>query len=60
MSPATYSLVYTFLKTNSHDKAAAALKKSAKDVVALEDSMDVDGPSLDKIVEQWRTLSTSS
>ncbi len=60
MSSATYSLVYAFLKTNAHDKAAQALKKSVKDVVVLEESMDVDGPSLDKIVEQWQTQSTSS
>lgn len=57
---ATYTLIYSFLKKNSHAKAADAIRKAAKDVVALEGDMDVDGPSLDEIIKQWQTLTTSS
>ena len=59
MSPATYSLVYTFLKTNSHDKAAAALKKSVKDVVVLKDDTNTTGVDIDEIVKQWKSLAAS-
>ncbi|PSR77639.1 hypothetical protein PHLCEN_2v7829 [Hermanssonia centrifuga] len=53
---ATYTLIYSFLTKHSHTKAAEALKKSAKDVVVLKDNMEVDGPSLDRIVKEWKTL----
>ena len=54
---ATYTLIYSFLKKQSHTKAADALKKAAKDVVALDDAMDADSTTLDEIVKQWKAQS---
>ena len=53
--PATYTLIYAFLKKQSHTKTAEAVKKAAKDVVDLDDVMDVDHTSLDEIVRQWKS-----
>lgn len=51
---ATYALIYSFLSTRSHEKAAAAVKKAVKDIVVLKDNVVVDGPSLDEIVRWWK------
>ena len=53
---ATYTLIHAFLIKRSHEKAAAALKKAARDIVVLEDGVDADGPSLDEILEEWKGL----
>lgn len=49
----TYTLIYSFLKKQSHVKAAKAVKKAAKGVVVLRDDVEVDGPQLDEIVNEW-------
>ena len=51
---ATYTLIYSFLKTQSQAKAAEAVKKAAKDIVVLKDDVKLEGPSLDKIVQDWK------
>ena len=51
---ATYTLIYSFLKTQAHTKAADAVKKAAKDVVELKDDMEVDGASLKEVVKSWK------
>lgn len=56
---ATYTLIYSFLKTQAHIKAAEAVKKAAKDVVELKDDMEVDGPSLKEVVESWKAAQGS-
>jgi hypothetical protein len=53
---ATYTLIHAFLTKRSHSKAAEALKKAAKDVVILKDNLDIDGPQLDDIIRDWKTL----
>lgn len=55
---ATYTLIHAFLSKREHTKAAQALKKAAKDIVALEEDATVDGPQLDEIIEQWKALNT--
>ncbi|KAI6127731.1 SRP40, C-terminal domain-containing protein [Pisolithus croceorrhizus] len=49
----TYTLIYRFLKKQSHVKAAKAVKKAAKGVVVLRDDVELDGPQLDEIVSEW-------
>ncbi|KAI6045579.1 SRP40, C-terminal domain-containing protein [Pisolithus marmoratus] len=49
----TYTLIYRFLKKQSHVKAAKAVKKAAKGVVILRDDAELDGPQLDEIVSEW-------
>ncbi|KAI6109665.1 hypothetical protein F5141DRAFT_801381 [Pisolithus sp. B1] len=51
--PETYTLIYRFLKKQSHVKAAKAVKKAAKGVVVLRDDVELDGPQLDEIVNEW-------
>lgn len=54
---ATYSLIYAFLTSKSHQKAAEALKKAAKDTVVLKDDVTTaDQPSLEVIVKEWKEL----
>lgn len=49
----TYTLIYRFLKKQTHVKAAKAVKKAAKGVVVLRDDVELDGPQLDEIVNEW-------
>ena len=56
----TYTLIYSFLKKQSHSKAAEAVKNAAKDVVVLKDSIELDGPSLDEVVKTWKTITVAS
>ncbi|KAF7295578.1 SRP40-C domain-containing protein [Mycena indigotica] len=56
LKTATYTLIHAFLTKHSHPKAAAALKKAAKEVVVLKDNIDVDGPQLDEIIREWKTM----
>jgi hypothetical protein len=58
--PATYTLIHSFLKKHSHDKAAQALRKAVKGVVTITEDTKTDGPQLDEILKQWKELSTSS
>ncbi|GJJ12309.1 hypothetical protein Clacol_006550 [Clathrus columnatus] len=58
----TYSLIYTFLKGRSHEKAAAAVKKAAKDagVIVLRDTVEEaekEKDSLYEIIKSWKTKS---
>ena len=55
-STATYCHIYAFLLEKEHTKAAKALKKAVKDVVVLEDKVEVEGPSLDIILKEWKEL----
>jgi len=57
-SIATYSLVYSFLTERSHFKAAEAVKKAAKDIIAITGS-GLDGPTLPVIVNQWKKFMAS-
>lgn len=50
---ATYTLIYDFLRKQSHSKAADALRKEAKAVVTLKDA-NTEGPALDEIIKQWK------
>ncbi|KAF8844812.1 hypothetical protein BDN67DRAFT_962251 [Paxillus ammoniavirescens] len=51
---ATYTLIYNFLRKQSHRKAAEAVKKAAKDSVVLRDDIEQEGPQLEDIVKQWK------
>jgi hypothetical protein len=53
-STATYSLIYHFLKKQSQNKAAEAVKKAAKVFVVLRDDIEQEGPQLEDIVKQWK------
>ena len=53
---ATYTLIHAFLTKRLHTKVALALKKAVKDIVILKDDVGVEGPQLDEIVRQWKTL----
>jgi len=53
---ATYTLIHAFLTKHSHTKAAQAVKKAAKEAVILKDDMDIEGPQLDEIIAQWKSL----
>jgi hypothetical protein len=52
---ATYTLIYRFLKQQSQNKAAEAVKKAAKAFVVLHDGIEHKGPPLEDIVQTWRT-----
>lgn len=60
MLSATYTLIYSFLKNQSHAKAAEAVKKAAKEFVVLKDGIDVEGPPLDEVVKMWKALTVAS
>ncbi len=52
---AAYALIYNFLKSHSHDKAAQALRKSVRDVVVLNDSVaSSEDTPLDEIIREWK------
>lgn len=52
---AAYALIYNFLKSHSHDKAAQALRKSVRDVVVLNDSVaSPEDTPLDEIIREWK------
>jgi hypothetical protein len=56
-----YTLIYSFLEERSHTKAAArALKKAVNGVITLDDSTVHDGPTLQKILEEWRQLKAAA
>ena len=56
---AIYTLIHAFLTKHSHTKAAQAVKKAAKEVVILKDDIDIEGPQLDEIIAQWKSLKAS-
>jgi hypothetical protein len=58
--PAIYTLIHAFLTKQSHTKAALAVKKAAKEVVILKDDIDIEGPQLDEIITQWKSLTAPS
>ena len=53
---AIYTLIHAFLSKHSHRKAAQAVKKAAKEIVILKDDIDIEGPHLDEIIAQWKSL----
>lgn len=52
---ATYALIYRFLKQQSQNKAAEAVKKAAKQFVVLRDDIEQKGPPLEDIIKEWKT-----
>jgi hypothetical protein len=52
---ATYTLIYAFLTDKSLTKTAQALKKEVRDVVVLKDGLKPESPSLDVILQQWKS-----
>lgn len=52
---ATYTLIYAFLADKSLKKTAQALKKEVRDVVVLKDGLKLESPSLEVILQQWKT-----
>jgi hypothetical protein len=55
-----YTLIHSFLKQRSHTKAASALKKAVHGAITLDDSAVHDGPTLQKILEEWRQLKAAA
>jgi hypothetical protein len=51
-----YTLIHSFLKDRSHTKAASALKKAVIGVITIDDGAEYKGPTLQKILEEWREL----
>ncbi|KIK08163.1 hypothetical protein K443DRAFT_585676 [Laccaria amethystina LaAM-08-1] len=52
----TYTLIHSFLRKQSHNKAADALKKAAKAIVILKDDIEIEGPQLDEIIQIWESI----
>jgi hypothetical protein len=55
-----YTLIHSFLKERSHTKAASALKKAVNGIVTLEDDAEYKGPTLQKILEEWKELKAAA
>jgi hypothetical protein len=55
-----YTLIHSFLKERSHTKAASALKKAVTGIVAIDDGVEHEGPTLQKILEEWRELKAAA
>lgn len=53
---ATYTLIHSFLRKQSHNKVADALKKAAKALVILKDDIEIEGPQLDEIIQIWKLI----
>ena len=51
-----YTLIHSFLKDRSHTKAASALKKAVTGIITIDDGAEYKGPTLQKILEEWREL----
>ncbi|KAG9318627.1 hypothetical protein JVU11DRAFT_720 [Chiua virens] len=51
---ATYGLIYRFLKQQSQNKAAEAVKKAARNIVVLRDDIEQKGPPLEDIIGEWK------
>jgi len=51
-----YTLIHSFLKERSHTKAASALKKAVNGIVTIDDAAIHDGPTLQRILEEWKEL----
>ena len=49
-------MIHCFLKERSHTKAASALKKAVDGIVTIDDAAVHDGPTLQKILEEWKEL----
>ncbi len=54
MYAATYTYIYAFLVKQEQRKAAEALKRAVKDVVVLKDGVEAEGPSLERIIKEWK------
>jgi hypothetical protein len=55
-----YTLIHSFLRERSHTKVASALKKAVHGVITLDDSTVHEGPTLQKILEEWRELKAAA
>ncbi|KAF8503408.1 hypothetical protein F5888DRAFT_984027 [Russula emetica] len=55
-----YTLIHSFLKDRSHTKAASALKKAVTGIVTIDDGAEYKGPTLQKILEEWRELKATA
>ena len=53
---ATYTYIYAFLVKKEQKKVAEALKKAVKDIVVLKDGVEAGGPSLERIIKEWKEL----
>ena len=48
------------MKERSHTKAASALKKAVNGIVNIDDAAVHDGPTLQKILEEWKELKAAT
>jgi hypothetical protein len=48
------------LKERSHTKAASALKKAVNGSIPIEDGTEYKGPTLQKILKEWRALKAAA
>jgi hypothetical protein len=55
-----YTLIHSFLKERSHSKAASALKKAVTGIITIDDGAEHEGPTLQKILEEWRELKAAA
>jgi len=55
-----YTLIHSFLKDRSHTKAASALKKAVTGTITIDDGAEYKGPTLQKILEEWRELKAAA
>lgn len=55
-----YTLIHSFLKERSHTKAASALKKAVTGIITIDDSAEYEGPTLQKILKEWRELKAAA
>jgi len=55
-----YTLIHSFLKERSHTKAASALKKAVTGTITIDDGVENEGPTLQKILEEWRELKAAA
>jgi hypothetical protein len=55
-----YTLIHSFLKERSHTKAASALKKAVTGIITIDDGAEHEGPTLQKILEEWRELKAAA
>lgn len=61
MDIGAYTLIYNFLSTRDHAKAAKSVKKAAKQagIVSIKAGTEPSTEtSLENIIHEWRTLST--
>ena len=55
-----YTLIHSFLKDRSHTKVASSLKKAVTGIITIDDGAEYKGPTLQKILEEWRELKAAA